>query len=766
MRQINNKPVTNFSLRFTPRTLLLGILSVKLLLGLLYITQQPLWQYHEADFLRVARYVRDNGQLPQLAAEAAPDTRNESQPPLYYYLLTPFVGLLDDNQPAPPGTHPPASCEGYNTNLTSIVTTRADNPPVQGVVLTGYVLRGLSLVMALVAVIFTYLTGRVAFPSQPAVALVGAAIIAFEPTLMRLAAEINNDNLILMVGAVHLWLCVRLLRHQGSQLGNSIGLISLGGLAVLSKLSGWLLLGISVALVAVVIGRLLWRNRSPRQTRIALVGSALLVIALVGLIVFNVRQYGSIFGRYRQLDALIGTTVQNLSWSLVSGMTVATIRDTIIDYQTPLAALQARAALIIAYCGLIVAGLLAALWASARAWRDKRFELSLLMFLWGYSLLVFGLVIFRSILNNTGWNFVNTMIIFAPVRYYAPALPALALLFIIGVMAITPARFGPRWNWMGFGAAACWLVVSAVWLSIPLRANQLRAASVITPEQFATLTDIELIDVPTATSGEPQVLGYRLQPHPAEGLIGVTLYLQTAQPLTTNYMAQVDLVSGDNRQSCAFLPARGLYPTPRWQSEEIIVVQADIPNCDAGLNPPSRLQLSWLPSTSQDRLAKIGEAGTSIELGAINEQMGMAAACPANLGIIGGGLQIVKNNTPASLELTGEGAYFVPSVNWLARSIPEQAVTRVYTVTQQDSDTTFTCAGTPRQQTYPFNRWTVGETIYFDECVMLLPPTIPTGTYIIQVGVQDKQGNWLPAAAPDGTPLADGQVMIGKVEIR
>lgn len=273
------------------KKILLIILLLKTVLGLLYITQQPLWQYHEADFVRVARHLRDFGEIPVLDDNAAPDTRNESQPPLYYILLTPFVSLLDDNQPAPPGIHPPATCDAYNTNLTNLVTTRADNPPVQGIVLTGYVLRGLSLFMALIGVVFTYLAGRTLFPTRPAVALVGAAIIAFEPTLMGLAAEINNDNVILMLGAVHLWLCARLLRNQGNLLVNSIALVGIGGLAVLSKLSGWLLLGLAFALLALVVSRLLWRSRSPRQTRIAVVGSALVLLALVGLTVFNVRQY-------------------------------------------------------------------------------------------------------------------------------------------------------------------------------------------------------------------------------------------------------------------------------------------------------------------------------------------------------------------------------------------------------------------------------------------------------------------------------------------
>ena len=81
--------------KITPQQILIVILVIKVFLGVFYVTQQPLWQYHEADFLRVVRTLRDEGHLPVLAADAAPDTRNDSQPPLYYFMLLPFVATMD-----------------------------------------------------------------------------------------------------------------------------------------------------------------------------------------------------------------------------------------------------------------------------------------------------------------------------------------------------------------------------------------------------------------------------------------------------------------------------------------------------------------------------------------------------------------------------------------------------------------------------------------------------------------------------------------------
>src|SRR5262249_15064551 len=118
--------------KITAPQILVVILVVRVILGLFYVTQQPLWQYHEADFLRVVRSLRDEGHLLVLAADAAPDPRNDSQPPLYYFVLLPFVATMDDNQTVPPGVNPFAVCDGFNTNLASLVTTTAYDNPLHG----------------------------------------------------------------------------------------------------------------------------------------------------------------------------------------------------------------------------------------------------------------------------------------------------------------------------------------------------------------------------------------------------------------------------------------------------------------------------------------------------------------------------------------------------------------------------------------------------------------------------------------------------------
>ena len=99
-----------------------------------------------------------------------------------------------------------------------------------------------------------------------------------------------------------------------------------------------------------------------------------------------------------------------------------------------------------------------------------------------------GLVIFRGILNNGTPNFVNVMIIISPVRYYAPALPALALICAAGFAAIKLPRLPSAGVAAGAFIAACWLVVSAAKLSVPVNNDQLRSNAVMSQAEYHPLS--------------------------------------------------------------------------------------------------------------------------------------------------------------------------------------------------------------------------------------------------------------------------------------
>ncbi len=730
------------------------------------MTEQPLWQYHEADFLRVVRTLRDEGKLPVLADDAAPDTKNNSQPPLIYFMLLPFVAAMDDNQAVPAGVNPLAVCDGYNTNLTSLVTTTAYDNPLHGAVALGYTLRLFSLATSLLAVVFTYLAGRILFPQKPFIALLGAALMAFEPTSVIVASEINNDNLILALGAVHLWLCARLIHQRGSLAANLVGLLLLAVLALLAKISGWLMLGISVLLIIGVLIQMARQRTSRRQKQVALGFVVFLIFAVVGVMLFNITQYGSPLGRYRGLDKIVGTTLQNLPPRHVVNMTVSTLQDTFSDYLNPIRNLQPPSLLLIFYSGLLVLGILASVYGIFQALRsrNKIFILSFVLLV-VYALLMMGLVIFRSILNNGTPDFVNTMLIISPVRYYAPTLPALALICAAGFSAITIPKRPSAGLVVGASVAACWLIVALAGLTIPLNMSQMRNSAILSQVQYDALTGIT--PIATSQSAElPQVLGYQIQPHPVDGLIDIDLYVRTNQVMSENYLLQTHLSSGTQHTSCRTIPVRGLYPTPRWQPDKVIVLHNQIPNCIANRTPPIQVDVQWVKSTSTGSLASTEPVGTSLNLGAINDTLEVASSCPVNMGVIGDGLQILKFNSPSSITVQSQPVYYVPSVNWLARNIPPDAYIRVYVLVNSESSKVYSCAGFPRQDTYPFSKWSNGETVYFDECLMTIPPDAPKGLYKVSVGIQTTVHIWLSAVDRMGTPIASNLIQVGTLEVK
>ncbi len=739
---------------------------VRVILGLFYVTQQPLWQYHEADFLSAVRSLRDEGHLPVLAADAGPDLHNETQPPLYYFVLLPFVATMDNNQVVPAGVNPPAVCEGFNTNLTSIVTTTADDNPLHGAVALGYTLRLISLLTSLVAVIFTYWAGRVLFPQKSYIALLAAALVAFEPTSVIVASEINNDNLILALGAIHLWLCARLIQARGSLLTNLLGLLVVAVLALLTKLTGWLMLGISVLLIINVLVQMSRQRASRRQKQIALGFVGFLIVAVVGIILFNIVQYDTPLGRYRGLEKLVGTTLQNLPPRHVVNMTVATLQDTFAEYLNPLRVLHPSTFMIVIYSALLVLGILAGLYGFFQVIRSRNnLLLKSFALLIVYALLIIGLVIFRSILNNGTPDFVNIMIIISPVRYYAPALPALGLICAAGFAAIQLPRLPSAGIAAGAFVAACWLAVSAAGLSVPLSNNQLRNNAVMSQAEYQALSGVTAVQA-TQPTDLPQVLGYQLQTQAAAGMVNLDLYVRANQPLTDNYALQTDMTSGAQTSSCRTVPVRGLYPTTRWQPNQVVVLHSQIPNCTAPLDAPIAVDIQWLKSTSNNGLASTQVVGSPVSLGTINDTLALAPSCQANIGVIGGSLKILKFNSPPTVTVQSQPVYYLPSVTWYAQSIPPDAKSRVYQLVNNDTGAQLQCAGAPRQDTYPFTKWSAGETIYFDECLMLLKPDTPKGTYTVSVGVKRTDRTYLNAVDSTRKPIDSGFIPVGTLQIQ
>ncbi len=781
----------------TARRALLAILAVRLVLGLIGVAQLPLWQTHEQDYYNVLRFWKVHGRLPtreDYPPEEDPDLRQATQPPLYFWLAYPLVALLDDGEPVPPGNHPPLLCVGdAEPSLTRTITTRAYNLPLSGTVTAAYGLRILGLAFALAAAALTYAAGRVLFPRRPAIALVGAALLAFEPTMFEVV--INNDTLLLLTGALNLYCAARLLMaltdkgaREDRQAGRSVALWTVlllagGLLAVLTKITGWAVLGFDLLMVLIVIGRAALHGMGRRRLLIALAGMGVLLLIVLGIGLLNLAQYGSVWGRYDWLREWAARALQDLklSWQVLGDI----LNDTLGSYLGPLNQLNPRAAFVRLYALAAGLGLAAGLWGLVRAGvRRNGADLRAFALMGGLMLVVIVVVVFRNLLLLSG-VYLSNILIYAPLRYYAPGLPAAALWIGAGFAALLPA--GARLNRqdtptgapgkgrsaglslsslaaltplnpLGVGLAAAWLLVIVLGLIVDPAAQAMRQVA-ISPEAFAQIEGVQRVEAETA--GVPQVLGYTVQERPDEGYADLTLYAAAPEPVDVNYAAQVEMVGVDGQtvNACRFLPARGLYPTPRWEPGQVVVIHKALPNC-AGPTGPLNLRLRWVGAAPDGTPDPSLDLPDVVSLGAVEAFAASARSCPANLGTFGGEYQITRYAASPTARF---GETYLPSINWLALA-PQRADRRFFQYTHVETGATYRSEGRIRP-IEPLYTYLPGEIIYFDESNMLFPPDAPTGRYIVSLGVFDTAGNLLPARDPSGQPTPDGLLVLGEVTL-
>jgi hypothetical protein len=121
----------------------------------------------------------------------------------------------------------------------------AETFPWHNALLALHVLRAGSIVLQAFTVAGVYAIARRVFPNQPGLATLAAALTAFNPQFLIVAASVNNDNMATPVATWAVYLTVVVLQ-QGITLRRALVLGALIGLAALSKLTGLLLLPLVV----------------------------------------------------------------------------------------------------------------------------------------------------------------------------------------------------------------------------------------------------------------------------------------------------------------------------------------------------------------------------------------------------------------------------------------------------------------------------------------------------------------------------------------
>ena len=240
------------------------IVAAFLCLALLYSWATPILESgDEVSHYPFVKHLAEGGGLPiQRRGDKTPWHQEGSQPPLYYALTglaTGWIDTTDYDAVVKLNPHANVAVPLATDNQNLVVHSPAlESFPWRGTTLAIYLARLISVLMAAVGVTFTYLSGRLLFPSRPNLAIAAAGLHAFNPMFLFTSASVSNDNLAIMLCSIAFYLTLRLLRPEST--GSWRELLRLGvviGLGAIAKVSALAFL----PLLGVVLLRLLWRRR-------------------------------------------------------------------------------------------------------------------------------------------------------------------------------------------------------------------------------------------------------------------------------------------------------------------------------------------------------------------------------------------------------------------------------------------------------------------------------------------------------------------------
>jgi hypothetical protein len=523
-------------------------------LALVYgVVVPPFENLDEVEHFGAVRYIADTGRLPVHGipqAEVYHYRQEASQPPLYHVLsagLLRLFGLRADDAVDfwrfnPRVVCGPGGADLYDNRAIFYHDPNREAFPWRGTMLAIHVLRAWSTLLQTITVIGTYTLARLAFPRRRGVALASMAVVAFNPQFLLVASGVNNDNLVTPLVTLGLCLLLRIWQ-DGLSTRRAVGLGLLIGLAGLSKLSGWALLG----LAGLVTLAMLVRSKKI-QTRFVVTA---LLIPIVSLLVAgwwfwrNWQLYDDPTALRPMLE-LVGTRGDSLIQPLLeAGWMFRSFWGQIpCAYYAP--------AFYVFYA------VLTALSLGGLAWGWRRLSLTerqTSFILGGWFLLI--------VVSWVRWDIMTP----APGgRLLFPALPAVALLMALGIDHLARGRRIVNWATIGLLALVAWWTALRVFpgfFAPPLRYPDADAVQPDHPLDARLGEAIQLRGYDVALDGEQ------------EPTLDVTLYWQTDTSVAQDYVLALQLVSpvpGDTtlRWNYNSWPGRGNYPTSAWQRGETI----------------------------------------------------------------------------------------------------------------------------------------------------------------------------------------------------
>jgi hypothetical protein len=543
-------PRSNSS-RSTIRRLSLVLLSVFVLLAGMYSLVVPSWEAPDevGHFAYIAHLLKTR----TLPVQHPGETGEAHQPPLYY--LAAALAVLPANLHDPSGAfrlNPRFVWADQGGNDVNISQHNSDETfPFQGQALALHLARGVSVLMGAVTVALVMGIGWAVFPSQPAIGLLAAALIAFNPQFLFFSSTVSNDNLLVMAATGAWWQLLRAMKRpeQGRQwIYVSIWV----ALAVCAESSGFV-----VALVAGLV--LLACAVRRRSAGLFVRGAAALVLTLVLLtgwwFVRNQVLYGDPLG-WSVYDQVYGDDFRQISFKLVELKDFFYVQFRSFWGVFGWMNVPSPAWFYIAFLVLVVLSFLSLAFA-VRRWRREWSDFQ------RAALAVLGLAIVVQEAFML-WVITRYNASFYQGRYLFPVIGPLMVLMSLGIVNLLPQRHART--------LATGLVIVLASLALVVPFHVIRPAYAIVP-----LPKWRLWFVPNKTQfvfGDLfELKGYKVDAE-ADGLqVRLTLYWQALQPSDFDYSVFVHLVDSSDQMVAQKDQGPGQdqgYPPTAWWPGDII----------------------------------------------------------------------------------------------------------------------------------------------------------------------------------------------------
>ncbi len=744
----------------TPRRWLLVVLAAHLLLGLVYAWATPIFEApDEGTHFAVVHWLATGHALPvqDPGAEDGPWHQEGSQPPLYYALAAALVSVIDMGDfeqlyvPYPfTGVGVPGTLHGVNLYRHPLAPQR-----LAGTLLAVTLVRGFSLLLSLGTVALTYTLALALFPDRAWLALLAAALVAFNPMALFINASVNNDNLLMPASTAALLLTVRLM--QPNRPRRVWLLVALGvvlGLAALTKISGLVLW--PVAGLGVLIGELR-RGRRVLSSLPALTltfGLALLICAW-----WYWRNF-QLYGEWLGLNTMVAVAGPRPAIGLFD-LLVSEWRGFVLSFWAVFGAFTILPAMWVQlfYDGLVLLALAGGAFVVLR--RPVRPSAESLL------LALFCVLTLAGVVR---WTMQTSA---SQGRLLFGAIAPLSIFLAAGILAanrpLLRLRAGREWV-KGFAltVSAGLALVAGV---IPVAYIAPRYIPARPLAEAALPADLRPVHAVFADAIE--LVGYTASDEPVRPgeALAVTLYWRALKPMTKDYALALHLL-GRAAAEVGRLdtwPGGGLAATSQWLPGTLMADTYYLPVAnDAVLPTRLSLDLYFWDEDSLEPLPRRALDGS--ELPGVTLAVGRAVPASA--------VAVTPENPSHSrfehgLELVGydvsaDGALYLTLYWKLAgdQPVPADYTVFVHLVDEQGSLIVEPADGPPVEGAWPTSAWLPGQVVV-DTRLVALPPNLHPGRYDVRVGLYDPNtGVRLAALQPDGTPWPEDAVVLTRVFVK